>query len=230
MSAAMPASCPTITTTWCGRRRTAGAGRELAESRARSRLGNEDDLAEAMLSQPELRSLMSRFPWAVFGLGPIALLAVGVVAALFIEIWLLELTTGIVRAMGRGRHRPPPAGSATLVFTAYNTLAVYGAPLLFAWLFYWLGSRQRMSGGLDRYRRCDCLRPGRLPESGLLRHGLPGYGHLMMFRRRLYSALPACRRKVWPVPRSISPSLAASGGWRRAAKPRLPWRFHTAQI
>ena len=34
-----------------------GAGRELAETRALSRLGNEDDLAEAMLSRPELRSL-----------------------------------------------------------------------------------------------------------------------------------------------------------------------------
>jgi hypothetical protein len=26
----------------------------------------------------------------------------------------------------------------------WNTLAIYGGPLLFAWLFYWMGSRQHM--------------------------------------------------------------------------------------
>src|ERR1700753_2895211 len=55
-----------------------GAGRQLAETCALSRLGNDDALAEAMLSRPELRSLTSRFPWAVFGLGPIVLLAASV--------------------------------------------------------------------------------------------------------------------------------------------------------
>ena len=51
-----------------------GAARELAETKALSRLGSDDALADAMLSRPELRSLTSRFPWAVFGLGPVVLL------------------------------------------------------------------------------------------------------------------------------------------------------------
>src|SRR6185312_14248663 len=62
-----------------------GAGREWAQTRALSRLGHEDDLAAAMLSRPELRSLTARFPWAVFGLGPIAFLALSVAAGLFAE-------------------------------------------------------------------------------------------------------------------------------------------------
>ena len=70
-----------------------GAGRALAETRALSRLGNDDDLADAMLSRPELRSFMSRFPWAVFGLGPILLLVLSVAGGLYLEIWLLGQPT-----------------------------------------------------------------------------------------------------------------------------------------
>ena len=40
---------------------------------------------------------------------------------------------------------PVTAKLATRIYTVYNTLVVYGAPLLFAWLFYRIGSRQRMA-------------------------------------------------------------------------------------
>src|SRR5580698_9487683 len=60
-----------------------GAGRELAETRALSRLGNDDDLANAMLSRPELRSLTARFPWAVFGIAPLVIPLLSAVAALY---------------------------------------------------------------------------------------------------------------------------------------------------
>src|SRR5579871_375651 len=63
-----------------------GAGRELAEARALARLGQEDDLAEAMGSRPELRSFMARYPWAVCGRGPVVMLALSVAAALFFEV------------------------------------------------------------------------------------------------------------------------------------------------
>src|SRR6185312_5057943 len=52
-----------------------GAGREWAQTKALSRLGHEDDLAAAMLARPELRAFMVRYPWAVFGIGPLLLLA-----------------------------------------------------------------------------------------------------------------------------------------------------------
>ena len=120
-----------------------GAGRELAETRALSRLGTEEDLAQAMLSRPELKSLTSRFPWAVFGLGPIALLVLSIVGGLYFEVWLIDHTSFVWEWF---HMRPSPASArvATKVYTAYNTLVVFGAPLLFAWLFYRIGSRQRM--------------------------------------------------------------------------------------
>ena len=121
-----------------------GASRELAETRALSRLGHDDDLADAMLSRPELRSFMARFPWAVFGLGPVVMLVASVVAALYLEIWLLNQPIGIFSYLTGQPPGPVTAKLATQVFTVYNTLAVYGVPLLFAWLFYRLGSRQRM--------------------------------------------------------------------------------------
>jgi hypothetical protein len=126
-----------------------GATRELAETRALSRLGNDDDLANAMLSRPELRSLTARYPWAVFGLGPVVMIALSVVAALFLEagiIMLLDyLLHGVIGyAPATEAAKIANAKIATQIFTGYNTLAVYGAPLLFAWLFYRVGSQQRI--------------------------------------------------------------------------------------
>jgi len=120
-----------------------GASRELAQTRALSRLGHESDLAEAMLARPELRSLTSRFPWAVFGLGPIALLALSVVGGIFLEIWIINHTS-FVWAWFHMQPSPATARVATKIYTAYNTLVVFGGPLLFAWLFTWIGTRQRM--------------------------------------------------------------------------------------
>lgn len=121
-----------------------GASRELAETRAFSRLGSEDNLAAAMLERPELRSLISRYPWAVFGLGPIALLALSVVGALYLEVWLLQHSGWLFRGLLGMTPGPVAARLATKIYTVYNTLIVYGAPLLFAGLFYWMGARQRM--------------------------------------------------------------------------------------
>jgi hypothetical protein len=121
-----------------------GAGRGLAETRALSRLGSDDALAEAMLSRPELRSLTARYPWAVFGLGPIVLLVLSVVGALYLEIWLLKQPSGVFTYLTGQPPGPVTARLATQIYTVYNTLAVFVMPLLFAWAFYWLGSRQRM--------------------------------------------------------------------------------------
>ena len=120
-----------------------GAGRELAETRALSRLGNDDDLAEAMLARPELRSLAARYPWAVFGLGPVAMLAVGFAAALAVEIGIIELATAYGSAIGL-KPGPDAARWFTRAMLVWNTFAVYFAPLGFAALLYLVGSRQRM--------------------------------------------------------------------------------------
>ena len=100
-----------------------------------------------MLAKPELRSLTARFPWAVFGLAPLALPLVIAVAALYFEIWFGNHAGGVYSYLTGPAAGPVTARLATRVFTAYNTLAVYVAPLLFAWAFYWLGSRQRLRPG-----------------------------------------------------------------------------------
>ena len=121
-----------------------GAARELAETRALSRLGHDDDLADAMLSRPELKSLTARFPWAVFGVGPVVLLALSAVAALYLEFGLLQFASYLFNDVIGITPSLTTAKRATFVFTIYNTFVVYGAPLAFAWLLYRMGSRQRM--------------------------------------------------------------------------------------
>jgi len=91
-----------------------------------------------------LRSLTARYPWAVFGLGPLVLLAASMVGALYLEIWLLNQPTGLFSYLTGQPPGTVTARLATRIYTAYNTLVVYGAPLIFAWLFYWLGLRQRI--------------------------------------------------------------------------------------
>ena len=123
--------------------REGGATRELAQTNALARLGNDDNLAEAMLERPGLRSLASRYPWAVFGLGPIAMLALGLAVALAAEIGIIELATAYGSAIGL-KPGPDAARWFTRVLLVWNTFAVYFVPLAFAALFYLVGSRQRM--------------------------------------------------------------------------------------
>jgi hypothetical protein len=124
--------------------KASGTARELTEMRALSRLGSDEDLTQAMLARPEFKSFTARYPWAVFGLGPVVMLVLAVAAALFLEVgiivvlnWLLLDVMGYVPGSANAKI-------ATEIFTGYNTLAVYGAPLIFAWLFCRAGLQQRM--------------------------------------------------------------------------------------
>ena len=48
-----------------------GASRNAAETKARTRLGSDDDLAETSCWRGRICApLMARYPWAVFGVGP----------------------------------------------------------------------------------------------------------------------------------------------------------------
>jgi hypothetical protein len=116
-----------------------GTSRSVAEAMARTRLGCDGDLADVMLARPDVRSLMARYPWAVFGLGPVALVLAVLAAALAIEMGVLSLAHAIV----------PHATSATrewFVFgvAVWNTLATYVAPLAIAVILSVAGLRQRM--------------------------------------------------------------------------------------
>ena len=156
-----------------------GAAHELAETRALSRLGREDDLADAMLARPELKSLTWRFPWAVFGLGPVALLALSVVGGIFLEIWIINHTS-FVWAWFHMQPSPASARIATRVYTAYNTLVVFGGPLLFAWLLHWIGARQRMPSGWIIAGVATVCVLGGFQNLIFYDTGCRGCGHLLM--------------------------------------------------
>lgn len=115
--------------------RDAGYDTEDAEIRARARLGDDDDLAQAMLARPALYSLPARAPWLVFGLFPLAAL-IGLCA---VPVVLLALIAGGHAQSG---------GSARVWFQDLTLSLVFlgnwALPPLTATLFAVLASRQRL--------------------------------------------------------------------------------------
>ncbi len=117
-----------------------GAARNTAEAKARARLGSDGDLVEVMLARPGMRSVAARYPWAVFGLGPIALVLAALVGALLIEFGIFKVAHALL---------PHPATAQRESFVAaiavWNTLATHVAPLAIAVMLCVIGLRQRMS-------------------------------------------------------------------------------------
>ena len=116
-----------------------GAPRNAAEAKARARLGNDNDLAEVMLARTDLRSIMARYPWAVFGLAPALLVLAVLAAALAVEIAIFKLAPGLL-------PHPTDAQREWFVFAigVWNTLATYVAPFAIAVVLCVGGLRQRM--------------------------------------------------------------------------------------
>jgi hypothetical protein len=122
----------------------AGAAPTLAQSRARSRLGSDDALADVMLARPGMRSISARYPWAVFGLGPIAMVVATLVAAIALEAVAIFLAGKLMHRSSPFVLAPPPEWAVWTIF-AWNTLATYAAPLAIAVALCLVGLRQRMS-------------------------------------------------------------------------------------
>jgi len=114
-----------------------GQNHDAAFTRARARLGSEDELAAAMLARPELRSLSARFPWAVFGIGPAILLALLIVAAVFAQIGAMKISEyGAHLAM-----RDWGAGGRSLI-AAWNWAMMYVFPPAVAAAIFGFGARR----------------------------------------------------------------------------------------
>ena len=219
--------------------RAAGAARELAETRALSRLGNDDALAGAMLSRPELRSLTSRYPWAVFGIAPLVIPLLSAVVALYFEIWFITHVHGLFTYLTGQPPGPVTAKLATRVFTAYNTLAVYVVPLLFAWAFAWLGARQRMAPAWIVTGVALICVLGGFQELVFYDKGYVGGGVLSFQSGLLYFA-PRTGWLYSPHPHFVAEfaraamNLAIAGGvwwWFKARKkPSSAMRLHTARM
>jgi hypothetical protein len=114
-----------------------------AEQTARTRIGSDDELEAVMLARPELRSVAAGLPWFVFGLSPILMLVVAVVAAVVIEVGLVELHLAFIRD-ANGQHPLPPDWMRAST-TAWNWIVMYVAPLLVAFAICVVGLKQRSS-------------------------------------------------------------------------------------
>ena len=119
--------------------RASGYDREDAAGRARALLGEDRELAAAMLEQKSLRSLPARAPWLIFGVLP----PVAGIAAAFALIAPLALIARILHMVAKGGILAPQwfQGMAFAVTGAGN-LAL--APALAAG-FVFLATRQRIS-------------------------------------------------------------------------------------
>lgn len=115
--------------------RNAGYDTEDAEIRARARLGDDDDLAKAMLDRPALYSLPARAPWLVFGLFPIAAL-LGLCA---VPVVFLAAIAGGLAHPGEGA----PLWFQNLILSLVF-LGNWVLPPMTAALFAILASRQRL--------------------------------------------------------------------------------------
>jgi hypothetical protein len=120
------------------RQREAGYDGDDARLRARARLGDDAELAQAMLEQPGVRSWPARLPWLVFVALPpvVTILAITPIFLLFYFIGDGAERIAAVTAIPPGWLR----GVAQIVLAAINVLAVPTIVTLFAVLAH----RQRL--------------------------------------------------------------------------------------
>src|SRR5262245_33579372 len=113
-----------------------GATGDEATRSARARIGSDDELSAVMLARSGVRSVTARFPWAVFGFGPVLMLALVVYTALLIQVGLFSWSPAI-----------PPWSIlwARFSFDVLNWLATYAAPLAIAAVLCVVGIRQRIT-------------------------------------------------------------------------------------
>lgn len=118
----------------------AGHDKEQAGAAALARLGTTDDLAEAMLRQPNLRAWSVRAPWAVCALAPLALLALarGVALLVLLSGWQIFVPTANTPF---GAHHLSWLGNAWFQF---GRLIYFGTPFALGWALCLLAARQRL--------------------------------------------------------------------------------------
>jgi hypothetical protein len=127
-----------------GEEQSAGRSRADAELAALQRLGGVEELAKAMTEQRQFQSWCVRAPWAVFGLGPLALLATAWFAALLL-LWFgwQHFLPGVDTPFGRHPVSRSMFSLANLLFQGDMAL-YYGAPILVGWGVALLASSQRL--------------------------------------------------------------------------------------
>lgn len=172
----------------------AGSDNARAEFLADQRIGSDEELLQAVLKSPELRSLTSRYPWAVFGVAPVLMLLAGVAGAVLLEIALFYFRIASIIS-------PVHPPWLQVAIELWNTAVMFGLPFGVAALFAWLGIRQRVpkywialsvalacvfGAGHDVFVRWSDL-----PHHSSLNVGFvgPGYTKAMVFARAIRAAI-----------------------------------------
>jgi hypothetical protein len=122
--------------------RAAGHSGAEAENAALARLGDIDELAEAMIRQRQFRSWASRAPWLTFGAGSLAALAAAylIACSLLLCGWKLFLPA----ADTPFGHALPTQAFAKLYFAADKSW-YYGAPIVVGLGIAMIAIRQRLN-------------------------------------------------------------------------------------
>jgi hypothetical protein len=118
--------------------RAAGYDGEDARGRARARLGEDSELAQAMLGQPGMRSWPARLPWLVFLLLPPVLTAV-IGLALYAAVFSIGYGAARINAL----LPLPESGLVGFSTAAMMAVQVLAAPAMAALLVV-MAQRQRL--------------------------------------------------------------------------------------
>ena len=117
-----------------------GRSKPDAESEAISRLGNTDQLAEAMLGRPQFKSWCARIPWAMFGVAPLLLLASYFLACLYLWWGWTTFKPGTDTPFGG----PSPMYSLENFYFQAGKFYYISAPILAGWTIAFVAARQRL--------------------------------------------------------------------------------------
>ena len=109
-----------------------------AALRARARLGDDSELAQAMLDQKRFRSLAARAPWAIFGILP----SFAATAAMLVPLGLLVVIGKLLGFLEKGAARPHWFEQLATATAACSNLVFF--PLASV-LFVALVARHRLS-------------------------------------------------------------------------------------
>lgn len=121
----------------------AGRSRRDTEAAALARLGSVDDLANAMVQQPQLRSWSARAPWLTFGFAPLCALGIAYFIACFIlwsgwKIFLPGAETPF------GTHEAAIYSLENIYFQVGRML-YFSAPVFVGWGIGIVTARQRLN-------------------------------------------------------------------------------------
>ena len=158
--------------------RASGCDREDAAALARARLGEDAELATAMLQQPGMRSWPARLPWLVFLLLP-PVLSAGIGLVLYAAAFFIG--TGAARISA---FLPlPESGLAAFSMAAMTAVQMLSAPVMAA-LLVLLAQRQRLKPiwPLLGIALLLLLTPLFVAQSGSHHHLFLGYGMVVPLR------------------------------------------------